>query len=768
MAQSYPLPLSTLQLTVAGQDRTTVLIARTLQVQGVLQGQANTCNFTLQQPGPPRPATISVKPIVGQAVLAAVQTGSGAFVNLFGGTISRVNEVKVATGVVNWMAQCVDYTSLLSRRMVRGIFSGAVTDIVNAVVSQFAPQIRLDPSLVETNNRVIAGIAFNYSYPKDCLDQLATLTGWQWFIDPLKFLHFYDPSLAVHASPNQVTDTSQNFVDLAIEPQLDQVRNRIWVRGGNSLSDFIAETFVADGGTRSWTLRNANITQIAMTIDGVNQTIAQQGGTNAEDDFQFLYSQNTDGTTTVSATGATVTPVDLAELVFTYKFQYPINVMVEDVASQQAVALLANNYAADVLDIDDAAPATPVGYWKLSETGSATIAVDSSGSGHNGTYENNVNAPRAIGSAGGQPGAILGMPSNTAVMFDGANLLVSVPDAVSLQLGTAGATFTIAFWVRHDPADRNAARAMISRCDLSAIPFYEIRVNYLQIGAVSFHSDYATITGALDTGESPTNTTAIPLPDAGYHFIAYAYDGASFSGYLDGQLQWTTPCTLAIGPYVSVPLILGARNNTQYLFLGTLDEIALWNGTALTANQVLRLYQDATEDGIRETLITQNDLTLLSEARAVAELELAQWADIITNITFSSYVSGWAVGDTVTISVTHANTGRDFSGTALIQSLNIAAQGAELLRYDIQCSAARFNLIDFWMQMTQQRTAIAGVVGSDIPYISTVDDSNQAILVDGGAVSTSLTPPFYVAPDWGSGTTPYIVADFWVVDPNAF
>lgn len=517
MTQSYPLALSTLQLTIAGQDRTAQLIARTLQVQQVLNSQSNTCRFTLMQPGPSRPAMASIKPSVGQELLVQVQTGSGPFVPLFGGFITRINEVRVGTGVVQWAVECTDYTALLTRHMVRGIFSGVITDIVTQILQTYAPRVLISTTFIEATARSTTGMAFNYSYPKDCLDTLAKLIGYEWYMDASQYLHFFNAASSAHVSPNTIADTSQNFFNLAIEPQLDQVRNRIWVQGGNSLSDFLTETFVADGGSRFWTLQNANITQIAMTIDGVPQTIAQAGGTNAEDDFAFTYVQNNDGTTTISASAQTTTTDDLSQIVFTYRYQYPINVMVEDTVSQAVVAALA--------------------------------------------------------------------------------------------------------------------------------------------------------------GEA---------------------------------------------------------------------------------------------DGIRESLITDSTLTLVSEARAVGDLELAQWSQVITQVTFTSYVPNWATGDMVTLNVTQPNTGRTFSGTALIQNVSISAEGNQLLRYDVQCSASRFNLIDFYLQLVQQAAAIAGTVGSDIAYITNVDDSNQAILIDGPPSLTNLGTTFHVKPDWGSGTTPYITCEYWVVDPTNF
>ena len=88
------------------------------------------------------------------------------------------------------------------------------------------------------------------------------------------------------------------------------------------------------------------------------------------------------------------------------------------------------------------------------------------------------------------------------------------------------------------------------------------------------------------------------------------------------------------------------------------------------------------------------------------------------------------------------------------------------MRFDVECRSARFNLIDYFRQL------LKGPIGppknpADLNLIRALGPQ-QLILIDGQPAATTTGTSFYVAPDWGSGTTPPIKADYWVVDPSNY
>src|SRR5437868_2508708 len=79
----------------------------------------------------------------------------------------------------------------------------------------------------------------------------------------------------------------------------------------------------------------------------------------------------------------------------------------------------------------------PIGYWRLGEAGTATTAVEYTGSGRDGTYTRGV--------VSGVPGAIVG-DSDTAAQFDEFTAWVDVP-VIPSDPFTLRNSFTLEAWV---------------------------------------------------------------------------------------------------------------------------------------------------------------------------------------------------------------------------------------------------------------------------------------------------------------------------------
>jgi hypothetical protein len=89
--------------------------------------------------------------------------------------------------------------------------------------------------------QIVNFIAFNYEEPSQAIKRMADLFQWSWFVDPFKDIHFfakYDTGAAFN-----LTDTSGKYVykSLVMESSADQIRNSIYVRGGDYLAPQITE-----------------------------------------------------------------------------------------------------------------------------------------------------------------------------------------------------------------------------------------------------------------------------------------------------------------------------------------------------------------------------------------------------------------------------------------------------------------------------------------------------------------------------------------------
>lgn len=739
MATTYPLALPVLKVLIANADRTSEILSRTLHVHSLLNSQNNTCTFEMKCPESWRGAA-TVKPTVGQTVEVQIQTrtrpegqaDTAPFVTVFGGTISRVQEVRMAHKTVKWGVECRDYTSLLKQNLVNTRYNDWRIDaIVRDIVAKYAPQVILDANVQECDTEIDT-ITWSWVYPAECLDKLAQAVGYQWYVDSKKVLHFYLPGSSTKPSPNSITDTSANFNDLLVEPQLDQVRNRVYVRGGNDYTT-LREEFTADG-TEAWrTIQLANYpvtmqisnssTELvpSLTINGAQQVVGLQG---YADESVYQGGWLLDATNgTLYATDTHVTPADLDSIVVTYSANIPINTMREDTASQWAVAVLeSGTYANQVLQD------RPVHWWRLGDTGATAFnsasAPASDQTRYQGTYFGSVEKP--------SPGAFGQDPQKSTVYQGGWMQTLS---GVVWPLPQ----YTVEAWVRTPPVataiilHNRSAAGYGQAIRLGANATYELQ----QIDDLSYETNVNSSTRPTSAGWDYVVATR----DAAGRAYLYVNNSLTVSG------NTNTPGTLMVGPTA----VIGSGGITQ------LQEVALYN-YALSGSRIAAHYNAGRFAGVREYVVVDNNLTSMDDARTTADLQLTQWGSVITHVSFTSYVPGWKVGDAVSVNITTTGTtgldglGRTWAGTPIIQELDLDWVGAQRVLYRVQAMESRLNWIDYQRLLSTRHDRIPGQ-RAILDHIK-IPEHAQLILTDSIAAPVSSTAPYAIQPDWGVRTVP--------------
>lgn len=191
------------------------------------------------------------------ALLDDVKVSEGSTV-IFAGTLIEAKE-KMRGGNVQ-VIECLakDYSYDLDRELVANVYENTtvqatIEDIITNHTSGF------------TFNNVLAigkvdYVAFRYEYPSKCLQQLAELSGCDWYVDEDKDIHFFQKSSI--PAPFNLTDTSGNyyFDTLQVRSDVKNLRNTIIVRGGTYLGNSITEEIVADGDqiTFVWAYKYSN------------------------------------------------------------------------------------------------------------------------------------------------------------------------------------------------------------------------------------------------------------------------------------------------------------------------------------------------------------------------------------------------------------------------------------------------------------------------------------------------------------------------------
>jgi len=771
MAQSYPLTVPELRVTVNGTVRDTELRSGTTRVSAVLGDQIDRAFFSIKKKETFR-GTAGAKPVAGQSVLIERREGSSAaWITVFGGLITRVRETKIAYKAAEWNCECLDYTTLMQRIQVNQVYQRQeAANIVKDVVQRFAPYI--STSGVETTGIDVGPLTFAARYPAQAVADIAKLTGHEWFVDPARVLQFRDPTKSIHASAQTVTDTSANFDNLVIEPQLDQVRNRIYVVGGKALSAEIVEHYDATGdeGGTFFLQHGVEFAEISenlvdptdfMTIDGIPQIVALQGVTDEADvpvgGFMLYKKYGLEGAgqvrTPSDRTDSSGNPVSGtaivaagSKVVFRYKTSAPVNVVQEDRASQDVVSLLDGMQYGFVVSGDG-----PLYHWRMNEmTGTSIQNVGSAGLSASGF----VNQPAEYSNLNPLTGLLGRSMAFFGEQGDIRGASDAPPDGTNVHLLPSGAAgYALEAWVKCDAARRNegilgawrnstnrgASQGIGATLYIDSNGYYGLRhMNLL-----------------LSSTVRPTGTD--------FDHVVGSWDGLNFGLWVNKDRR---PVAVTTGvhdvPASGIQIGDYDYDAATYGFTGWIAEPAVYS-QPLTPRQVAEHHDSGRWAGVREMTISEPTWNSFEQAREGARRAITRYANLITNLSWTSDVPGWNIGETVTVNVTEAGMGRTFNSTALIQSVDHKWYGAQRARFSIQCMSSKFDWIDYLKSLHDPGLSRPGRA-STVTHMRSKDTT--AILVGGSETNAFVTPPYLVKPNWGAETTPVIQVERWTIDPD--
>jgi hypothetical protein len=189
----------------------------------------------------------------------------------FEGVAVEISE-KIKGGVlIGYQIKCKDWTHTLDKKLVvKSYSSQTAAAIVQNIITTYCPGF--------TTNNVVApvtvgSIKFNYEQVSKCLQQLADLVNYDWYVDYDKDIHFF--SEEAYTAPFNLDDTSGNykFGSLEINKNILQVKNAIYVRGGEKKETSAhSYPFLADGQQTTFTLPY-QLDELIVKKGGTSQTI---------------------------------------------------------------------------------------------------------------------------------------------------------------------------------------------------------------------------------------------------------------------------------------------------------------------------------------------------------------------------------------------------------------------------------------------------------------------------------------------------------------
>ncbi len=175
-------------------------------------------------------------------------------VKVFGGKIYSVTREKQANGSVKYSVKCKDYSYDLNRLMVNeGYEDTSVEDIIADIIDNYAPGFTYTNVNCPLN---VEKIAFDRTPVSECLIRLSDITGYSYYIDYDKDIHFFEKNS--EAAPFNLTDGDGNHItdSISIQDDFSQIRNRVFVKGGEIEGESRSEYFNGDGSQLFFKLSN--------------------------------------------------------------------------------------------------------------------------------------------------------------------------------------------------------------------------------------------------------------------------------------------------------------------------------------------------------------------------------------------------------------------------------------------------------------------------------------------------------------------------------
>lgn len=208
-----------------------------------------------------------------------IQDGSQV---LLGGQITEIDaQVVDASDIEVFTCTAKDYSYDLDATLVIGTYQSTT---VNALIAAMGASFFPTYDLTNVNCPLAVNfIAFNYEYPSSCLQQLADLVNYDWYVDANKKLYFF--AKGAYPSPFNLTDTSGNyyFNTLVLKNNLTSLRNSVIVRGGQYLGSLTSEVQLGNGNQKTF-VQGYQYNTVFVKVNGVSKTV---GIANIDDPLLF-------------------------------------------------------------------------------------------------------------------------------------------------------------------------------------------------------------------------------------------------------------------------------------------------------------------------------------------------------------------------------------------------------------------------------------------------------------------------------------------------
>lgn len=319
-----PVTYKRITIWIDSVDITNLIEKDSLNITDILTKEVDTCTFRLLD------STGNNKPQIGQEVLVFYREMASSTPELrFAGYISEAPQSQFAPNKYVYEIMCMDYTQELNKHLVVETYESKTAGyIIKDILSTYAKTLG---GFYVQDGPIIGFKAFNYKYPMECLEELAELTGYDWYVDYERNIHFFaDNTTEASLELNEIASTGE-FKDLTVSIMKEELQNTVTVRGGFEFSVLFTQENIADGIQDSFALRYTPYSPISVFVDigggYVTKTLGIDNIDTAGVDFVY------------NAAEKVIKNLDHAvltaghKLKVTYKYKKPILALVDNDAS---------------------------------------------------------------------------------------------------------------------------------------------------------------------------------------------------------------------------------------------------------------------------------------------------------------------------------------------------------------------------------------------------------------------------------------------------
>jgi hypothetical protein len=261
-------------------NRSSYVIWSTFVKIDSINNEVDTCSFSTR-----KYENKTWKPEIGDTI----EITDGA-TKIFSGKIVEVDEEMEGAKLVRYLVKCNDWTYVMDKRFVAKAYENNSPEaIIYNIISIYCPDFTVTNVSTPTGI-TLEYILFNYEQISKCIQQIAELIGYDWYVDCDKDIHFFSKSDGETAGFN-LTDTNgyYDFNSLKITEDYSQLRNVIYVRGGEYVGSSREDKVgTGDGVTKSFKLPYRYTSTPTVAV-GVTAKTVGIDYLDSEDDYDCLW-----------------------------------------------------------------------------------------------------------------------------------------------------------------------------------------------------------------------------------------------------------------------------------------------------------------------------------------------------------------------------------------------------------------------------------------------------------------------------------------------